>query len=145
MIEDIRLNPLVIHPHDRIGKEIELHRKPRFGGLQLPHHQRHILVHRHLVPKVADQIGPENPEVGLMQAVDTPFPGADAVRGVVLLDTAFGLIDVVADQVDRTVVVQHLGVQKRTLVMSIATERITRRPPESCMACQLVNESVVSR
>lgn len=37
------------------------------------------------------------------------------------------------------------GVQKRTLVMSIATERITRRPPESCMACQLVNESVVSR
>ena len=140
MIEDIRLNPLVIHPHDRIGKEIELHRKPRFGGLQLPHHQRHILVHRNLVPKVADQIGPENPEVGLMQAVDPPFPGADAVRGVVLLDAAFGLIDVVADQVDRTVVVQ-----KRTLVMSIATERITRRPPESCMACQLVNESVVSR
>ena len=29
-----------------------------------------------------------------MQAVDPPFPGADAVRGVVLLDAAFGLIDV---------------------------------------------------
>ena len=103
MVENIRLYPLVIHPDDRIGQEIELHRKPRFRRLQLAHHQRHRLVHRHLVLQVAHQIGPENPEVGLMQAVDPPFGGPDAVRGVVGFDPPLGLLDIVLDEVDGAV------------------------------------------
>ena len=43
-----------------------------------------------------------------MQAVDPAFAGFDAVRGIVLLDAAFGIVDIFADQVDTAVFIQHL-------------------------------------
>lgn len=42
-----------------------------------------------------------------MQAVDPAFAGFDAVRGIVL-DAAFGIVDIFADQVDTAVFIQHL-------------------------------------
>lgn len=109
MVEDIRLDAFVIHPHHRIRKEIEFHRQSRLRRLQLAHHQGHPLVDRHLVAQVPLQIGTEYPEVGLVQAVDLAFAGADAMRGVVLLDPLLGLIDIFADDVYVAVSGQHLG------------------------------------
>ena len=108
MIEDVGLNPFVILPHHGIGKEIELHRKPRLRGLHLPHHQRHAPVHRNLLPQVADQIGAENAQIGLVQAVDPPLARADAVRGVVGFDAPLRFVDILPDEVDLPVTRQHL-------------------------------------
>lgn len=80
-----------------------------------------------------------------MQSVDLPLAGPDAVLGVVLLDAPLGLVDVVAQQIDLPVAGQHLGRANRTLVMSIETERLTRRPPDCCMPRQFWNESLTSR
>ena len=84
MVEDIRLDALVINPHNRIRKEIEYHRQSRLRRLQLAHHQGHPLVDRHLIAQVSFQIGTKHPEVGLVQAVDLAFTGADAMRCNVL-------------------------------------------------------------
>ena len=108
VVENIGLYPLVIHPYHRIGKEVEFHRKSRLGRLQLTHHQRHPCVHGHFVAQITFEIGPEDAEIGLMQAVDPAFAGFDAVRGIVLLDAAFGIVDIFADQVDTAVFIQHL-------------------------------------
>ena len=109
MIENIRLDSFILLPHHRIGKEIELERNPRLRGLQLTDHQRHRLVHRDFVLQIAHQIGAEYPQIGLMQAVDLPLAGGDAVGGIISLDPLFGPVDVVAQQVDLAEVFQHLG------------------------------------
>ena len=108
MVEDIRLDALVIHPHHRIRKEIEFHRQSRLRRLQLAHHQGHPLVDRHLIAQVSFQIGTKHPEVGLVQAVDLAFTGADAMRGIVFLNPLLSLVDIFADDVYVAVPAQHV-------------------------------------
>ena len=109
MVEDIRLDPLVLLPHHRIGKEVELDRNSRFGRLQLTDHQRHRPVHRNLAFQIAQQIGAEGPQIGLMQTVDLPLAGCDAVGRIVGPEALFGPVDIVAQEIDPPEAVQHLG------------------------------------
>ena len=103
MVEHIGLYFFVNRPLGHFRKEIEFDGQSLLGRLQLAHHQHHLLVDSGKAAQVAFQISAKHAQIRLVQAVDPPFGGPDAVRGVVGFDPPLGLLDIVLDKVDGAV------------------------------------------
>ena len=109
VIEYVGLNAFVRDPVHRVGEEVKLHREALFGGLQLPDEYHHVVIDPFVLLEIEVQVVSEDPDVGLVQSVDFVFTGGDVVLPVILLDPLLGPGDVIFQQVDALVSLQHFG------------------------------------
>lgn len=107
VVEDVGLNLLVRCPISGAGKEVEFYGNAVVGGLEVAHQYRHLIIHRGQVVQIGIEVGAENAQVGLASAVDQ-YAIIDLLRFIVIFYNLLCLVDVVGQQFDFAVFVQHL-------------------------------------
>ena len=107
MVEHVGLNLFVQLPLCGAGKEVELDGDAVVGGLQVAHQQGHVVAHPGEVVQVGIEVGPEHAQVGLPAAVHQDAV-VNLLLRVVRLDDLFRLVDVVGQQLDAAILIQHL-------------------------------------
>ena len=74
VIEDIRLDPLVLRPFRRRREAIDLDRQSVGGRIALPDQEGHVLPDLGMGLQIVEHVGPERTDVGEPSRVDRIFP-----------------------------------------------------------------------